>query len=169
MTATLEPMRSPEKPEQHKTPKDLSLLGRILKIASFPIAGSAAFWVMDSAARGEIIDVELKSSEALRKNHALYLAERSNLSNAVDSGAMGASEALLKREVNHSRWRQFLYDNLEKKGFNNFSNKFAHLRRIDKQKIIIEGITVGTVILGAFFAVASSEIFKKRGDDEKSR
>lgn len=169
MTDIVEPASLPEKPAETSAPKDLSWLGKLLKIASFPIAGGTSYWVMDSAARGEIIDVELKSSNVLKQKHADYTAERARLSNAVDSGAMTAAEALAKREVNHSQWRKFLYENLEHKGFKGFRNKFEHLRRVDKQKIIIEGITVGTIIIGAVFAIANSDIFKKHKEDEQSR
>lgn len=156
----LENQANPEKP------RDFSAVGTALKIAAFPAAAGVGYWVMDSAARGHIIEVEQKSSKVLQNKHEAYLRERARLSQAVDSGLMDSAVALAEREKNHAQWREALYENLNKKGFYNLRTKFEHLRRVDKQQVIIEGITVMGIMLGAAFAIINSSFFQKRQDKD---
>lgn len=171
--ATITP--APETPDAQKAPKDFSFIGKLMKLASFPVAGATGFWVMDNAARGEIIAVELQSSDKLKAKFNKYEAERSRLSNAVDKidpiegRLLTAAESLTKRMENHNSWRESLYTHLNEKGFNSFGKKLEHLRRVDKQKIIVEGVTIGSIIIGATFAIANSDLFKKPKDDGQSR
>jgi hypothetical protein len=164
------PVDTPETKADNNRPRDFSGVGEALKASSFPIAGYIGYRVMDTDARGKIIEIEKKSSAFLSGKFKEYEDERAYLSNAVDKGTMGSAEALIKREANHANWRKLLYANLKEKGFDTFAKKFRHLTRVDKQKIIIEGITVGSIILGAVFGIASSHFFDKpHKDDGQSR
>lgn len=175
MAESVEPIASPEKPDEGKKPAFVAALNKAIKIAAFPISAIAGFWVMDSTARAAIIDIELDASETLKKEHDAYVKRRNALSNAVDNGTVSAAEALAKREANHKEWRTLLYENLEKKGFmgfRNFRNKFTHLRRVDQQKVLIEGVAVGSVILTSLLAMASFDLFgthHDKKDDGPSR
>jgi len=127
-----------------------------IKAAAIPLAGAAAYWTMDAVARGYVIEEELKSSPALGNKYKTFNEVAHDLEVQLEGGTLKKQEYLAKSFENRAGWRKFLYENLSMKGLDNFYNKMRHISRSNKQKVMIDGITVGSVALAALFSIANT-------------
>ena len=129
---------------------------RVIKFLAYPFSLAAGLLVThtsvrDSAyqkakKRGGFCDIE----ETFGNEHSHDLALRLN--------ERISKEEFLERSIsNKVRHSHAVQEQMEKLGIAGFTSKWNYINRGNKQKAIIEGLTVGGIAIGAILTIANSK------------
>jgi len=131
-------------------------INRMIKIVAYPISLAAGFLVTNTSVRdsayqkakkrGGFDDIEIKfggkdRQDLVLKNSQLITQEE-------------WLERAIKNKLSHSAAVQ---EKMEELGINRFASKWKYINRGNKQKAIIDGLTVAGISIGAILTIANTK------------
>ena len=160
------------KSESQSSQEQSSLVGKAVKILSYPLAALSGFW----AAKVSVHNSAYNTAKSLGAFDDILESATPKSKMDIKEGVQGiidTAECYRRSIVNKLSYQKLADERMEKIGLDSFAKKWNYMAKANKQDAVLIGMTVFGVAIGALLTMSNSKtlnnLFSKDSSQEQKR